>query len=110
MHPDFVDTIKNAVESLLAGSDRIEMDIRLQRLYKPPVEGEEEHSAWIFMSSFPMFEEDGKVKRVLSYVLDISHQKWTEAVQSRVAAAALLAKRQQEVRYIMLLTVTFCDR
>lgn len=84
--------------ALLNGSQRFEREIRLRRKYTPPIEGAEECSAWIKVFNFPLFEEDGTtVKLVLSYVLDVSHQKWTESVQARVAAAALLAKRQQEV-------------
>lgn len=75
----------------------------------PPVEGAEECSAWVMTSTFPLFEEDGTVKLILSYVLDISHQKWTQSVQARVAAAALLAKRQQEVRIFLHLATILQD-
>lgn len=92
-----MDATSTALLDLLSGSQRIEREIRLLRAYTPPGDVAEEHSAWIFVSSFPLFDDDGKVRLVLSYILDISHQKWTEGVQARVAAAALLAKRQQEV-------------
>lgn len=90
--------MRGSLLNLLAGSQRIEREVRLLRKYTPAAEDVEDYSAWVLVSSFPLFEEDGKVKLVLSYVLDISHQKWTETVQARVAAAAVLAKRQQEVR------------
>lgn len=82
---------------MLGGSQRTVKENRLRRNYTPAVEGAEESPVWILTSSFPLIEEDGAVNLILSYVLDISPQKFAESVQARVAAAALLAKRQQEV-------------
>ena len=45
--------------------------------------------------TFPLVE-NGRVKMLLAYVTDISHQKWAEAVQVNTAVAAVEAKRQQE--------------
>lgn len=100
-----METTKQALSQLLDGSQRIVREIRLRRTWKPPTEDAEECSAWILTSTFPLIGEDGSVKLIMSYILDISQQKWAENVQARVAAAALLAKRQQEVGNALLVHV-----
>jgi PAS domain-containing protein len=87
LHPDEVDATISALNVLLDGSQRIEREIRLRRSWTPPVEGAEECSAWILTHTFPLIEDDGSIKLIMSYVLDISHQKWAESVQLRNAAA-----------------------
>lgn len=47
-------------------------------------------------AGLPLLSEDGNVKLIMGFVSDISHQKWAEHVQTRAAAKALQAKRQQE--------------
>lgn len=72
LHPEEIDTAKVLLEKLFNGSERIVREIRLRRSYNPPTESAEECSAWILVSTFPLIEEDGTIKLILSYVLDIS--------------------------------------
>ena len=88
-----------SLERLLSGSTpRVTQEHRLARLSDPPVEEDEDvvqASAWILSTFLPVMES-GRVTCLLGYIMDISHQKWAEGVQSRNAAAARLAKRRQE--------------
>ncbi|KAK4543224.1 hypothetical protein LTR36_005774 [Oleoguttula mirabilis] len=83
------------------GQRHLGSELRLMRPYSPPAdelhEGEDgsDVSAYILTTSFPVIE-NGKVTKLLGYVMDISRLKWAESVQTRNAAAATLAKRRQE--------------
>ena len=84
--------------TLLHGASRVVREVRLSRRWSPPIqkgEAAEETSAWMLTIGFPLME-NGKVKLIMGYVTDISYQKWSESVQKRNAAAAILAKHQQE--------------
>ncbi|KAK6433323.1 hypothetical protein LTR95_010498 [Oleoguttula sp. CCFEE 5521] len=86
------------VANLLEGDVRAVREFRLQREWMPPAQqedDEEPYYAWILVTNFPLIEA-GKVKLLMVYVTDISHQKWAESVQSRNASTALQAKRRQE--------------
>ena len=77
---------------------RIESELRLTRKWTPPVEEDGDlvdNSAWILTIAFPVFE-NGKLKLIMGYLWDISHQKWAESIQTRNATAATNAKRRQE--------------
>lgn len=89
---------RRIMEDLLGGASRTVRDVRLCRMWEPPIhghEGSEEHYAWILAVTFPLME-NGEVKSLLGYVTDISRQKWAENVQTRNAALATEAKRRQE--------------
>jgi signal transduction histidine kinase/AmiR/NasT family two-component response regulator len=80
-------------EKLLAGQDHVTAELRLKRLYKPPV-GEPE-PAHIHIMAFP-YRENGETKSVMACTTDISRLKWAQSFQARLAAEAREAKRQQE--------------
>ncbi|KAK5710043.1 hypothetical protein LTR17_019205 [Elasticomyces elasticus] len=109
------------VEELLNGGPRVVKEIRLKRAWTPPVKDDDGDlcSAWMLVVTFPLMvrfdcglkaqqmrhvltflpvdsKENGKLKLIMGYILDISQQKWAETVQMRNAAAATLAKRRQE--------------
>jgi PAS domain S-box-containing protein len=89
---------RRIMEDLLGGGSRTVREVRLCRIWEPPIRGDEEsdqHSAWILAVTFPLME-NGEVKSLLGYVTDISRQKWAENVQSRNAELATDAKRRQE--------------
>jgi PAS domain S-box-containing protein len=89
---------RRIMDDLLAGASRTVRDVRLSRMWEPPIRGDEdsdEHHAWILAVTFPLME-GGEVRSLLGYVTDISRQKWAENVQSRNAALATEAKRRQE--------------
>ncbi|KAF3040586.1 hypothetical protein E8E11_005475 [Didymella keratinophila] len=84
---------ENVWEKLLAGHDHVTAELRLKRLYKPPV-GEPE-PAHIHIMAFP-YRENGEIKSVMACTTDISRLKWAQSFQARLAAEAREAKRQQE--------------
>jgi signal transduction histidine kinase/DNA-binding response OmpR family regulator len=90
--------VVDELHSILNGGLRSVLEVRLNRTWTPPInvdESEEAVPAWILASSFPLVQ-NGKVKLIMGYYTDISHQKWAENVQKRNAAAAMLDKRRQE--------------
>jgi PAS domain S-box-containing protein len=95
MHPDDVQTAQQLLVGLLANADREVREFRLRRTWTPPMEGADDEPIWVLSVNFPLLE-NGAVKLVMCYLLDISQQKWAESVQSRNATAAFQAKAQQE--------------
>ncbi|KAF7198208.1 putative histidine kinase 1 [Pseudocercospora fuligena] len=92
------ETATKDLEAMMKGGPRIVREFQLQRSWKSAEVKDDDEGAtstWILTSSFPLME-DGKVKLVMGYFTDISHQKWAESVQSRNAEAATQAKRRQE--------------
>lgn len=83
--------------TLLDGAPLEVREYRLVRKWEPPVRDEisGDVSAWMLTSSFPLMEK-GEVKVVLSYITEISHQKWAESIQTRLADVATEAKHRQE--------------
>jgi PAS domain S-box-containing protein len=89
---------RNIMEDTLSGASRTAREVRLCRMWRPPIQGDEgleEDHAWILAVTFPL-KEGGEVRSLLGYVTDISRQKWAENVQTRNAALATDAKRLQE--------------
>ncbi|KAL5120426.1 hypothetical protein ACEQ8H_001716 [Pleosporales sp. CAS-2024a] len=81
--------------SLLAGSNHVSAEMRLKRMYEAPV-GEPE-PAQIQLLAFPYRDsETGQVKSIMACTTDISRLKWAQTFQTRLAAEAKEAKRQQE--------------
>ncbi|SMR62179.1 unnamed protein product [Zymoseptoria tritici ST99CH_1E4] len=95
IHPDEVERTQRVLLEIYTTGERYTHELRLRRTWKPPGEDAEEQPAWILSTNIPVFE-NGELKLIMSYVLEISELKWAESVQSRNAAAALQAKKQQE--------------
>jgi PAS domain-containing protein len=92
------DHVLEDLTAVLHGESRLIRELQLSRTWAPPSTEQqhpEESSAWILSSTFPLVE-DGKVKLVMIYYADISHQKFAEGAQARVATAATEARRRQE--------------
>lgn len=83
------------------GVEREVHELRLSRKWRPPGT-DEEASAWMLTLGLPLHDEDGRVILTMGFLSDISHQKWSELVQTRSAAQAMQAKRQQEVCRLVL--------
>ncbi|KAF1851401.1 putative histidine kinase-like protein M3YPp [Cucurbitaria berberidis CBS 394.84] len=81
-------------EDLLKGVDRIGVELRLKRMYTPPV-GDPE-PAQLQVLAFPYRDEAGRVRSIMACTTDISRLKWAQTFQARLAAEAREAKRQQE--------------
>lgn len=48
------------------------------------------------MSAYPELEEDGSVDTLVSCIMDISQQKWSESLQRKRTEEALASKRLHE--------------
>jgi signal transduction histidine kinase/CheY-like chemotaxis protein len=83
----------NVWNRLLAGVDHVTAELRVNRLYSPPV-GDTE-LAQIQVLAFP-YREHGRVQSIMACTTDISRLKWAQSFQARLAAEAREAKRQQE--------------
>jgi signal transduction histidine kinase/AmiR/NasT family two-component response regulator len=83
----------NVWDRLLAGVDHVTAELRVNRLYSPPV-GDTE-LAQIQVLAFP-YREHGRVQSIMACTTDISRLKWAQSFQARLAAEAREAKRQQE--------------
>lgn len=84
--------------SLQEGATRVGSELRLIRKWTPPVteDGDVvESPAWILTTGYPVLQNN-QPTLLMGFISDISHQKWAESVQTRNAAAAVLAKRRQE--------------
>ncbi|KJX94537.1 histidine kinase like protein [Zymoseptoria brevis] len=95
IHPDEVERTQRVLLEIYTTGERYTHELRLRRTWKPSGEDAEEQPAWILSTNIPVFE-NAEFKLIMSYVLEISELKWAESVQSRNAAAALQAKKQQE--------------
>lgn len=75
------------------GEEHVSAEFRLNQTYKPPAG--DSVPAQIQLLAFP-FRERGVPVSGMVCVTDISHLKWAEAWQARIAKDARDAKRQQE--------------
>jgi signal transduction histidine kinase len=78
---------------IFAGEEHVSAEFCLQQSYMPPVG--ESVPAQIQLLAFP-FREHGVPVSGMVCVTDISHLKWAESWQARIAQDAHDAKRQQE--------------
>ncbi|KAF2790240.1 hypothetical protein K505DRAFT_251628 [Melanomma pulvis-pyrius CBS 109.77] len=78
---------------ILSGENNVSAEIRLKRLFIPPV-GDPE-PAQIQILAFP-YKEHGVTVSGMACTTEISRLKWAEAWQARIAEDAREAKRQQE--------------
>ncbi|KAF2087680.1 hypothetical protein K490DRAFT_16186, partial [Saccharata proteae CBS 121410] len=74
-------------------------EFRVKRAWKSPdpTDGSDEmgHS-WLLASTFAELDEEGHPQRILGWLTDISHQKWSQHLQARRLEDALETKRQSE--------------
>lgn len=80
-------------QNLLEGQENISEELRMKRMYKPPVG--DPVPATVLVFGFP-YKEDGKITSLMACMTDISKLKWAENWQARLAQEAQEAKRQQE--------------
>jgi signal transduction histidine kinase/ActR/RegA family two-component response regulator len=79
--------------SIFKDDHRVSGEFRLKQSYNPPVG--DPVPAQVQLLAFP-FREQGTTVSGMVCVTDISHLKWAEAWQTRIAQDARDAKRQQE--------------
>ncbi|KAE9965699.1 hypothetical protein EG328_009480 [Venturia inaequalis] len=79
--------------SLLEGQENIQEELRMKRMYQPPVG--DPVPATILIFGFP-YIEDGQITSFMACMTDVSRLKWAENWQARLAQEAQEAKRQQE--------------
>ncbi|KAH8647404.1 hypothetical protein BX600DRAFT_153472 [Xylariales sp. PMI_506] len=85
---------EKAWQQVVNGDEHVSAEIRLKHLYTPPVG--EPVPATLLLLAFP-YREDETVRSVMACTTDVSHLKWAENWQARLAKDAQEAKRQQEV-------------
>jgi PAS domain-containing protein len=69
------------------------VELRLKNTFVTPSGGRQH--ACVLVLKFPHIE-DGKIESVMACMTDISRQKWAESVESKKAADAQAAKKEQE--------------
>jgi signal transduction histidine kinase/DNA-binding response OmpR family regulator len=79
--------------AIMGGEDHVAAEIRLKRLFVPPVGVPE--PAQVQMLAFP-YKENGDTVSGMVCTTDISRLKWAEAWQARIAHDAREAKKQHE--------------
>ncbi|TID20341.1 phosphorelay sensor kinase [Venturia nashicola] len=80
-------------QKLLEGRENIQEELRMKRMYQPPVG--DPVPATILIFGFP-YKEDGQITSLMACMTDVSKLKWAENWQARLAQEAQEAKRQQE--------------
>ncbi|KAL6242978.1 hypothetical protein RBB50_010078 [Rhinocladiella similis] len=74
-------------------------EFRLEQKWKPPPRpghpDPQEENCWILANAFPSFT-DGVLSSIVCCITNISRIKWTEEIQSRLAAEATEARKLQE--------------
>ncbi|WPH01335.1 Hypothetical protein R9X50_00417600 [Acrodontium crateriforme] len=99
--PEAIDIARSRLAGMMTGEDAILQELRLKKMWTPPAQfgdtsAPEPVHGWILTTGVTEKDEEGRPISIMGFVTDISHQKWAQDVQSRNAAAANLAKRQQE--------------
>lgn len=84
---------ERAWQNLLEGQENIQEELRMKRMYQPPVG--DPVSATVLIFGFP-YKEDGQITSLMACMTDVSRLKWAENWQARLAQEAQEAKRQQE--------------
>lgn len=79
---------------------KISDTLRLRRRWHPPVTPRQAQPAeepfWVLYSASPDLAPDGSVRSLMGCITDISHLKWAEQLQVRIADAAEMEKKKQE--------------
>lgn len=74
-------------------------EFRVNREWSSPVSTDEKDRmeySWILANAFLKYDEDGEPQRILAWLTDISHQKWSQQLQAQRLEDALEIKRQSE--------------
>lgn len=99
VHPDERDVAMGFWASLVDEHKPMSQEFRLAQKWKPPPRpghpDPEEENCWILANAFPSFT-DGVLSSIVCCITDISRIKWTEKIQSRLAAEATEARKLQE--------------
>lgn len=74
-------------------------EFRVNREWSSPVSTDEKDRmeySWILANAFLKYDEGGEPQRILAWLTDISHQKWSQQLQAQRLEDALETKRQSE--------------
>lgn len=93
IHVDSHEETASLFAGLSVENARVSLEIKLNRLYTPPVGPPE--AAHALAWGFPYFE-DGKPTTLMSVMTDVSHLRWQERWQARIAEEAREAKSNQD--------------
>jgi len=96
---DDLHIVQAAWQSIMSHHVSPTIEFRMKHFWNAPGNSADSGTpapTWLMSSFFPEFDEDGKVKSIMSCLSDISHFKWAESIQRQRTIEALESKRQQE--------------
>ena len=97
--PEDREYVEEQWEKLVQGIDIRPFEFRVRRPWHLPGSTDEkdrmEHS-WVLANAFLKYDEAGNSQRILAWLTDISHQKWSQQLQAQRLEDVLETKRQSE--------------
>ncbi|KAL0259402.1 hypothetical protein SLS55_005138 [Diplodia seriata] len=97
--PEDREYVEEQWEKLVQGVDVRPFEFRVRRPWHLPGSADEsdrmEHS-WVLANAFLKYDEAGNPQRILAWLTDISHQKWSQQLQAQRLEDVLETKRQSE--------------
>ncbi|KAL1650822.1 hypothetical protein SLS58_000941 [Diplodia intermedia] len=97
--PEDREYVEEQWEKLVQGVDLRPFEFRVRRPWHLPGSTDEkdrmEHS-WVLANAFLKYDEAGNPQRILAWLTDISHQKWSQQLQAQRLEDVLETKRQSE--------------
>lgn len=104
-------------EKLVQGHDIQPFEFRVRKtwhLQGSTDESDRMESSWVLANAFLKYNEAGDPQRILAWLTDISHQKWSQQLQAQRLEDVLETKRQSEnfidmvsVLSLLFFTLTF---
>ncbi|KAK7613745.1 hypothetical protein BKA81DRAFT_357936 [Phyllosticta paracitricarpa] len=90
--------VENQWRKLATGQTVDPFEFRVKRPFRASQEDDTQviEYSWILANAFPELDENGKPQKILGWLTDISHQKWSQHLQAQRLEDALETKRQSE--------------
>lgn len=90
--------VEDQWRKLATGQTVEPFEYRVKRPFKTSQEDDAQaiEYSWILANAFPEIGEDGKPRKILGWLTDISHQKWSQHLQAQRLEDVLETKRQSE--------------
>ncbi|KAL1388843.1 histidine kinase [Phyllosticta capitalensis] len=90
--------VEDQWRKLATGQTVEPFEYRVKRPFKASQEDDAQviEYSWILANAIPEIGEDGKPRKILGWLTDISHQKWSQHLQAQRLEDVLETKRQSE--------------
>ncbi|KAK7525974.1 histidine kinase [Phyllosticta citriasiana] len=90
--------VENQWRKLATGQTVDPFEFRVKRPFRASQEDDTQviEYSWILANAFPELDENGTAQKILGWLTDISHQKWSQHLQAQRLEDALETKRQSE--------------